>query len=283
MAKKRDRSEDEIAQDFIGAPGAPADADLEAEIAQLEREVGAGVDEPEPDALRLAGLTSVGRVEDGTSRVASYPAPGTPTAPGLNGLDLSSIDPSTLTMDQRIQIALVEALSKVAAGQANSQQVATEALNAASRQTQPDNKFAPGVSVFNPQGDLTYARPRLKCEMFIPWEAEAESLTWEEIELLNLLQEGEFFVKRNDDTKVPITVRIEYNLGDRTKPNRLLMNSETSFNNDNHWMLPPLTSILRQVLNQKPETRRAAQDVPTMDDRLDMIRSGELPVSVGAR
>jgi hypothetical protein len=176
---------------------------------------------------------------------------------------------------------LVDALKGVASGQANSQLAAAAALEQAARQQQPDNKMAPGISDFNPQGDLQFARPKLKCEMLIPWEAEAESLTVEEIELLNLLEEGTFTIRRNDMSKVEIKVQIRRNLNG--EPDRLLMNSESGFNEEFHWIMPSMVSILRQVLGQRASTKIAAANVMTMDERLDRVRSGELRVSVGLR
>ena len=117
--------------------------------------------------------------------------------------------------------------------------------------------------------------------MLIPWEAEYDSSTYEEIELLNLLEEGEFIIKRNDGVKVRVDVKMQYNLNG--KPSRIVLNSETAFNEENHWMMPPLTATLRQVLNARPHTKAAAAKVLTMDERVAMVEQGTLPVSVGQR
>lgn len=230
---------------------------------------GFATDTEKVDPNRSVPLRDVGEERIPTPLPPSEPAMG--STPG-------QIPQASL---ENIMLMLVDALRGVASGQANAQQVAAAALESAARQQQPDNKFAPLISVFNPQGDLQYPKPDLKCKMYLPWEAEKESLTWEEIELLNLLQAGEYTVKRNDGTKIMITVKIVRNLNGR--PERLLMNSETGFNDDNHWLMPPLTTTLRNILDQNPETKQLAREILTMDERYDLVLEGKLPVSVGQR
>lgn len=259
MAKKqgRDRTDEEVARDF--AMGTDGDVVFDPNITVN--------DDPEPDFAALAGLTTVGTVESDSS-----------PAPVATPIDPTSIPEPTMA---NIMLMLVKALETVAAGSANSQQMAAAALDQAARQQQPDNKFAPAISDFNPQGDLTYPRPPLKCQMFIPWEAEQESLTYEEIELLNLLESGEYGIRRNDGLRVNIKVRLKTNLNG--KPDTLLMNSESAYNEENSWMMPGLVSVLRQILAQRPDTKFAASKVLTMEERIDMVRNGSLLVSVGQR
>lgn len=252
-ARRKDRSSEEVAAGFMGNDG--------------DEIIIPGVnDDPEPDYAALEGRTTVGTVEDdGVGGVlASLPA-----------------SPMTPATESAVLSALVSALEKIASGQVNSQRAATEALDMSARLQQPDNKLSPGVSSFNPQGDREYPRPALKCPMFLPWEAEQGSLTFEEIELLNLLEEGDYAVKRNDGTKLKVAVKIKMNMNGT--PDTLFMNSEAAFNEENHWMMPSLVIILRQVLDANPNTRKAANEVMTMDERVEAVRSGELTVSVGAR
>lgn len=246
---KKGRSEEEVLAEFSGVT-APVNVNI-----------------PVPDN-EVGEANTRGAITSGYVAVAA-PAQIPGMAPG-----------APITMEN-IMLMMVDALAKIAAGQTNAQMVATQALDQAARQQQPDNRFAPGISVYNPQGDLQYPRPKLKCPMFIPWEAEEESATFEEIELLNLLESGDYSVKRNDETRVPVTVKISMN--NNGKADRLLMNSETSFNDDNHWMMPGLTVILRQILATRPHTKLAAAKILTMDERMDMVMSGELPCSVGVR
>jgi len=254
MSTRKERSSEEVAAEFASASSV------------MNPHVAPPDDTPEPDYAREAGLTHQGTVDP------DYPAatPATADSPA-----------SPAPTMENIMLMLVKALEGISAGQANAQQVAMQALTNAQNQLQPDNKHAPGISDLNPQGELQYPRPKLKCEMFIPWEAEQESLTWEEIELLNLLESGEFVVKRNDGVKIMVSVQMLMNLNG--KPNRVLMNSETAFNDEHHWMMPPLTTILRQVLHSRPHTREAAEKVLTMDERLEKVSRGELAVSFGMR
>lgn len=134
----------------------------------------------------------------------------------------------------------------------------------------PSNPFAPDISVFNPRGERDHPRPQLKCRMFLPWEAERESLTREEIELLNLLEPGEFYVQRNDESRIMVTVAGTTN-PNTSRPDRILMNSETALNNDYHALMPPLRKWLRQILNQRPGTKMSASRVMTTEDEVDLI------------
>lgn len=172
-----------------------------------------------------------------------------------------------LTTDSRVLERLVAVMEKVAMGQQTANTAAADAIR---KSQDPSNMFVPNVSVFNPRGERDHPRPKLKCRMFLPWEAEVESLTREEIELLNLLEPGEFYIRRNDESRILIEIKANVN------PNtgafdRLLMNSETGFNNDYHWLIPPMRNMLRQILNQRPSTRVAAAAVRSVEDELALI------------
>lgn len=158
---------------------------------------------------------------------------------------------------------LAQVIDKLSSGQIQS----TEAIL---KGKDPSNFFSTEISAFNPRGDREYPRPMLKCKMHLPWEAERECLTREEIELLNLLEPGDFLVKRNDDSMIKVTVRARSNANTH-KPEVLLMNSETGFNNDYAWLMPPLRVMLRQMLKQRADTRDAAQSIMTMEEELELI------------
>lgn len=189
-------------------------------------------------------------------------------------------DADNMTMKD-VMIMLASALKQISAGQVDSQRIAAKALESAQRQVQPDNRLGPDISVFNPQGEYSFPKPKLRCPMFIPWETENESCTWEEVELLNLLEAGEYVIKRNDKSKVGVIVRMIYDLNG--KPSTLFMNSETAYTEESFARMPALTDTLRQILASRPHTRVAADKVITMDDRYSMVSRGELEVSVGVR
>jgi hypothetical protein len=90
----------------------------------------------------------------------------------------------------KVMAKMTALLEQLAAGQEVTAEAAREALEASRRQLPPSNATHPDVSPFNPLGDRDHPRPELVCRMFLPWEAERASLTWEEIELLNLLAEA---------------------------------------------------------------------------------------------
>lgn len=257
---RRERTPEEVAASFVDPSGGLDDGLRDGDV----------IFDPNPgDPARDAGLTTVGTVD----------VPGDPplqsAIPTLSG---SGASPVTM---ETVLLALTRALEGIASGQVNSQRAATEALDMAAKMQQPDNRTGPNISAFNPQGESQHPRPKLRCPMFLPWEAEADSLTWEEIELLNLLREGEYAVARNDGVKIRVTIKVKMNLNGT--PDTLLMNAEAGFNDENAWMMPPLTSILRQVLMGNPETKHAAAAVMTMDERRAAVIAKELAISVGQR
>lgn len=181
----------------------------------------------------------------------------------------SSADAST---KDRALDRLAAAFERMASVQLEAADRVANATRIASR---PENQVAPNISVYNPRGEKDFPKPPLKCRMLLPWDAEPESLTREEVELLNLLRPGEYIVRRNDSTKVKITVRAIYKL-DSDDLDILLMNHDTAFNNDNHSLIPPFSELLRQILKQNPKTRTSADQVLTMDEEEALILAGKL-------
>lgn len=177
-------------------------------------------------------------------------------------------DPITLG----ILSTLTAAVDRLSQGQLQGAQIIAQATRKASR---PSNEAPPKISVLNPRGDKDFPKPPLKCMMLLPWEAEWESLDREEIELLNLLEPGDYVVVRNDRTKIKMMVRCEFKL-DSDVPSKLIMNHDTAFNNDYHRMMPPLIDMLRGMLKQNPKTRAKAEMVLTMDEELALIEAGKL-------
>lgn len=247
-----------------------------------------------PEDIVREGLSAVGGVPDDGPRYVDEDTESAPVTQSQSQSPVAGPNPglptpapvadntaANLLSNTDLVAALVDALRNIATGQQDARVAAQQALEMSAKMQQPDNRTAPGRSVYNPQGDAQYPRPRLKCKMFIPWPADPESLTFEEIELLNLLEPGEYFVRRNDGTRITVTIRASHNLNGSM--DRLLLNAETAFNNDNHWLMPPLATLLREVLKQVPAARDKAGNVLTMDDREYLVSRGELPISVGVR
>lgn len=179
---------------------------------------------------------------------------------------------------EELMIRLSAALERVSEAQLEGSKLIADETRRAHR---PSNEVVPHVSVFNRRGILLpdYQKPKLKCIMLLPWLVEWESITREEVELLNLLQAGEYVMKRIDNSKVRVDVRIEYKT-DGVTPSRLLLNHDTAFNNDNFKLVPPMPDMLRQLLKQHdPEIRSIAAAIMTDEEEEALIEAGELTVS----
>lgn len=155
------------------------------------------------------------------------------------------------------------------------------------RTHRPTNELVPNISVFNRRGVLLdhereqgpFKQP-LKCDMFVPYFAEWESCTREEVDLLNLLQQGEYLLTLNDDTVVPVTVLVDYKL-DRVTPHRLRIRAQDAFNQEHKREVPPLAKFLRELLAQHkdPAIPIAAKLVMTDREEAAMIAAKQLTVS----
>lgn len=156
----------------------------------------------------------------------------------------------------------------------------------------PSNEIVPRISPFNRRGELLdkdtpgpHKMP-LKCTMLIPWLVEWESVTREEVDLLNLLEPGDYVSQRADRSKIHVEVRIDYDVTG-TKPTRLLLNHKTpdggagtAFNNDGFKLQPPIPEFLRYILKQhRPEVAALAAAVMSDEEEAALIACGDLAVS----
>lgn len=191
--------------------------------------------------------------------------------------------------------ALAKILAPALERMAESNLAGAKLVTAEQRRThRPSNEFPHLRSVFNRRGvllDDQYPeghagpegidpiKPKLKCLMMLPWLAEWESMTREEVELLNLLQPGTYMVKRVDNSKVQVTVNTEFKV-DGVTPTRLLVNHETAYNNDNQRLWPSIADWCRQVLRQHDQTTaRLASAVMSDEEEEALIEAGDLVVS----
>lgn len=191
----------------------------------------------------------------------------------------AAVAPEGSTAD--LMSRLASALERVAESQMlGSQLIASETRRA----HRPSNEVVPNISVFNRRGTMlpesVYKKPPLKCLMMIPWLVEWESITREEVELLNLLQPGDYTLKRTDLSKINVEVKVDYKT-DRVTPSRLIMNHETGFNNDNFRLMPALTELLRQILKQHTDIdiRQRAAMVMSDEEEEALIEAGRLEIS----
>ena len=71
-----------------------------------------------------------------------------------------------------------------------------------------ENPQAPMVSVFNPRGETLHPRPRLRAKTLQNGvDLQEDTLTWEEIEALNVLPNGEFHVTKGTGSKIKFSVK----------------------------------------------------------------------------
>jgi len=77
-----------------------------------------------------------------------------------------------------------------------------------SKASRPENPQAPMVSAFNPLGETEHPRPPLRCKTLQNGiQLDHDTLTWEEIEALNALPQGEFKVAKANGTRISFTVK----------------------------------------------------------------------------
>lgn len=85
---------------------------------------------------------------------------------------------------------------------------ADDLVKAFAKANQKENAQAPMVSVFNPYGDNVKPRPALRCPTTMNGvKLDKDTLTWEEIEALNVLPPGEFRVAKANGQKIKFSVR----------------------------------------------------------------------------
>lgn len=196
-------------------------------------------------------------------------------------IELLSARPADSSSDLMLAMMsrLTDALEMVSKAQADGSKLIASETRRAHR---PSNEIVPMRSVFNRRGETLadYKKPALKCAMFIPWIVEWESCSREEVELLNLLEPGEYIMTRNDRSKVRVGVKAEYAL-DEVTMTRLLMRHDTTFNNDNQRLSAPLVDILRGMLKQHaPAVAAQAALVMSDEEEEALIAAGELSVSL---
>lgn len=175
--------------------------------------------------------------------------------------------------------ALAPALERMAEATLQGAKIQADETKRAHR---PSNEVVPKISVFNRRGETLegYTKPKLRCRMDVPWALRDEELNREEVELMNLLGPGEFTVRRNDGSKVNMTVTVRYAL-DQVTPSHLFIVHETAFNNDHKNLMPSFSDWIRQMLKQHdPEIRKRAAAVMTDEEEEALIEAGELTISL---
>jgi hypothetical protein len=189
--------------------------------------------------------------------------------------ELNGVTPAPEPTMASVLAALVEI-------QRDSQQVQKAQL----KQTAPkSNAMGPNISCYNPRGDKDFPLPMLKCEFWAPWRESPtyHSLDREEVELVNLLEPGQYSIELTDGSPVQVSI-----VGARNSETGLLerlsmhgAKDDTTghyaslFTAERKQMYPSLKSMLRQMIGEP------AAAVMTMQRENALIKSGELTVSVG--
>lgn len=156
----------------------------------------------------------------------------------------------------------------------------------------PSNKKTHGISAWNPQGQNFYPMPDLKCEFWMPWPERPtdNGFTWEERELANLLEPGEYDVTLRDDTVVKANLIADRHPSTGKVMKMALMGAmepgqqpATFYTPERKHIAPGLVPLFREMLRQKGIDDR---QVLTMKERERRCRLPEtdplkLPVAVG--
>ncbi len=169
------------------------------------------------------------------------------------------------------------------------------------KQTEAKSKKSPAlVSAFNPQGQKDHPMPPLKCEVWMPWQQTPalHAFTYEEVELLNRLQPGEYKIELNNGEIETVAVvgqinRVTNKLEKLTFSRGWDEDSRSYtalFTRENRQYFPALTNMLRQMLRGEAGMAEAAEgavEILAMKERLRRTTLAEddpkrLPLSVSA-
>lgn len=84
----------------------------------------------------------------------------------------------------------------------------TKTLGDVAHRSRPENPEPSGISAFShPEGDYVRPKDKLKCDMYwVGFPETAETLTPAEIESLNALKPGNYFVTKGNGDRIPFTV-----------------------------------------------------------------------------
>lgn len=135
---------------------------------------------------------------------------GLPTNRGNEMDETPQIAPTqgTITLTNEQLQMLIEGAKKPS----NAGMTAKDLADAFASTQRRENPSAPMVSFYNPKGENVTARPRLRAKTLQNGvELDPDTLTWEEIEALNALPNGVFYVTKGTGSKIKFTV--EYRRG----------------------------------------------------------------------
>jgi hypothetical protein len=118
------------------------------------------------------------------------------------------------------------------------------------KQLRPENDTHPDQSVFNPRGERDHPRPLLVCEMFLgPYPLERQTLTRQEIELLNQLQPGSYEITKADGLVIPFHVIPRMRVDGKTVERITI--AFPCADDDQKQNFPSFATMLREVVDQQ--------------------------------
>lgn len=134
-------------------------------------------------------------------------------------------------------------------GGAGKDDVFAKQLAEAHRQAiRPENPIAPGISVYNPLGERDHPNPPLLAKTYQNGiELEHESLSRDEITLINRLTPGDYKITKADLTQVKFLVR------DEADGNGVVQKRHLAFpckDLEDRLGLPGIVPMLREVLGE---------------------------------
>lgn len=146
-------------------------------------------------------------------------------------------------------------------------------------------------SPFNPRGDKDFPMPDLKCEMWVPFkisDPHTGGLDREEVELLNLLEPGEFTIEMNDGAMQRIVIVGTRN-NETGKFYKLAMVGPRDeegkhtglFIKERKNQFPSLKSMLRQILGEEQSAGVMTMKEEVRRIHLPVDDPKYLPISIG--
>lgn len=134
-----------------------------------------------------------------------------------------------------------------------------------------ENDPAPMISVFNPRGDRDHPRPELKCKMeWVGYPLDRDSLTADEIALLNAAEPGEFTFHRTDGSPEKLTVTPLTSATGRLEK----LSFYFPCRGDNRHNLPGLAHLLQQVQGKLPKEAELYAQLEALRAELETVKAG---------
>jgi hypothetical protein len=188
----------------------------------------------------------------------------------------------TPVVDVATEVSLTTLLAElIRQGREQSQVSQTHLKRSAPR----SNQAGPHISAFNPRGEKDYPMPPLKCEVNMPFPQRPglHGFTREEVELMNLVEPGDYVIELNDGNPQRVSVIGKKNHADGRLEGLTFsgpLDPDSGrytplFTAENKQRFPTCANLLRQIVGAK------ADGVLPMKQEVALIADGTLAVSLG--